>query len=95
MSLPTPVSSSSSSSSWPSFNDIMSTAKAATDKEEEEKPMVFAAAQPDISMMDYSWNEDNIKIDFMTGKTRGSSGKFRQILYSVLTTDRLLEIIVQ
>lgn len=31
----------------------------------------FGLVEPEVSMMDYGWNEDNIKIDFMTGKTFG------------------------
>ena len=87
--------SSSSSSSWPTFDEMASSilstqstpealsksSSASLDLMQSDSPMEaassssssssgssFGVIEPELSMMDYAWNEDNIEIDFMTGK---------------------------
>ena len=34
----------------------------------DEAPHILSGLEPEVSMMDYAWNEDKIEIDFKTGK---------------------------
>ena len=36
----------------------------------DEAPHILSGLEPEVSMMDYAWNEDKIDIDFKTGKIR-------------------------
>jgi hypothetical protein len=36
----------------------------------DEAPHILSGLEPEVSMMDYAWNEDKIEIDFKTGKKR-------------------------
>ena len=34
---------------------------------------IVSGIEPEVSMMDYAWNEDKIEIDFKTGKQKHNS----------------------
>ena len=36
---------------------------------DEALPNILSGLEPEVSMMDYAWNEDKIEIDFKTGKS--------------------------
>ncbi len=53
--------------SWPSFAEMVSKSPPPEEEEVEEAVGGALVVEPEVSMMDYAWNEDDIDIDFMTG----------------------------
>ena len=56
-----------SAMSWPSFAEMVSKSPPPEEEEVEEAVGGALVVEPEVSMMDYAWNEDDIDIDFMTG----------------------------
>ena len=79
-----PSSPSSESAKWPTFDEMASSiltsssSSAAPDHADvvvNDAPAAANVLEPEMSMMDYAWNEDNIQIDFMTGERHFKSIK--------------------
>ncbi len=57
------------SSSWPSFAEMASSAAAVAAKDKD-KDYSYVSDPESVSdvMMDYTWNEDDVDLDFITGE---------------------------
>ncbi len=70
------------SNTWPSFHEMLMTPTSSSESggdtpsaaprggQPDDSAVGALVVEPEVSMMDYSWNEDDIDIDFMTGKNK-------------------------